>query len=495
MGAYTFHPSILREYDIRGIVPETLTKTDAYWIGRGFASFIREKTGKDLPRIAVAYDGRLTSPDMQSELCRGLSESGAEVVRVGLGPTPMLYFAVTTLALDGGIMVTGSHNPPTHNGFKFMNGLKPYFGEDIQKLGARVKAGDLISATGKITEVNIKGDYIKKLVSSFGGARKLNVAWDAGNGATGEVMAALCKQLPGAHFPLFETIDGNFPNHHPDPSVAKNLTDVIATVKSKGCDVGLAFDGDGDRVGVIDETGSALTGDEIIALFAADVLKKNKGGTIIADVKASQTLFDFIGTQGGKALMWRTGHSHIKNKMKELNSNHSSAVEAALPSVASPRSARPTTQTDIVCPFAGEMSGHIFFADDYYGFDDGIYAAIRMLNIVAGSDVPLSKLRRCLPPTVSTPEIRFACADDKKFAIVEGIKSRLMQEKATVNDIDGVRVSTKDGWWLLRASNTQAVLVARCESTSEEGLMRLKKSLQAQLEPAGLHMPEESDPH
>ena len=464
--SYNFHPSILREYDIRGIVPETLSKTDAYWIGRGFSSFIAENINKKNPRIAVAYDGRLSSLQLESELCKGLSESGAEVVRVGLGPTPMLYFAVCTLGLDGGIMVTGSHNPPTHNGFKFMNGLNPYFGDDIQKLGSRVKAGNVVSAPGTIADVNIKYDYIKKLVSSFTGKRPLKVAWDAGNGAAGEVMAALCKALSGTHFPLFEKIDGNFPNHHPDPSVAKNLVDVIATVKANGCDVGLAFDGDGDRVGVIDETGSPISGDELIAIYAADVLKNNPGATIIADVKASQTLFDYISAQGGKPLMWRTGHSHIKNKMKAVGS-----------------------------PFAGEMSGHIFFADSYYGFDDGIYAAIRILNIVAGGDVPLSKLRACLPPTISTPEIRFACADDKKFAIVEGIKTRLAAEQAQVNDIDGVRVTTPDGWWLIRASNTQAVLVARCDSTTQAGLDRLKTSLQAQLEPAGLKMPEESDPH
>ncbi len=466
MSAYQFHSSILREYDIRGIVPETLSRTDAYWIGRGFASFIAENTHKQKPRIAVAYDGRLSSPQLEAELCKGLCESGAEVVRVGLGPTPMLYFAVCTLGLDGGIMVTGSHNPPSHNGFKFMNGTKPYFGDDIQKLGSRVKAGNVVSAAGKITDVNIKDDYIKKLVSSFTGKRSLKVAWDAGNGAAGEVMAALCKELLGTHFPLFKKIDGNFPNHHPDPSVLKNLVDVISVVKEKGCDMGLAFDGDGDRVGVIDETGSPISGDELIAIYAADVLKNHQGATIIADVKASQTLFDYISSQGGVPLMWRTGHSHIKNKMKEVGS-----------------------------PFAGEMSGHIFFADNYYGFDDGIYAAIRILNIVAGGDVPLSKLRTCLPPTISTPEIRFACADDKKFAIVEGIKTRLAAQLAQVNDIDGVRVTTQDGWWLIRASNTQAVLVARCESTTKAGLDRLKASLQAQLEPAGLKMPEESDPH
>jgi phosphomannomutase len=461
---HQFDLSILREYDIRGIIGQTLSWVDAYWIGRAFGTVVGKD--KNLPKVAVCYDGRLSSPEMEKHLVNGLHDSGVHVVQIGRGPTPMLYYAVSSLELDGGVMVTGSHNPPTHNGFKFMLGKKPFFGQDIKDLGKLVRKAKYLTGVGILMAQDVRMDYLEKLLSAFSGKRELRVAWDAGNGAAGEVMSALCKTLPGAHIPLFDKIDGNFPNHHPDPTVPKNLETLIETVRREKCDVGIAFDGDGDRIGVVDENGVIVTGDQLIAILASDVMKKRPGEPIIADVKASQTLFDFIEKSGGIPVMWKTGHSHIKNQMANLSA-----------------------------PFAGEMSGHIFFADSYYGYDDALYAAVRLLSILASDTKPLSSYAKLLPPTFSTPEIRFACDEAKKFKIVEDIKKVLIKEKARFSDIDGVRVMNEHGWWLLRASNTQAVLVARCESTTIEGLAALKTDLAGKLALSGLNLPDESDPH
>lgn len=450
--SYIFHSSILREYDIRGIIGETLSAADAYAIGRAYASF-KPEWKNSRPKIAVARDGRLSSPELETALIRGLNESGADVVRVGVGPTPMLYFAVFSENLDGGIMVTGSHNPPAHNGFKFMLGQKPFYGADIQKLGVIAEKGEYHTGNGVVNDHTIAPAYIANLLKAYTGRRDLKVAWDAGNGASGQIMQALAEKLPGTHYTLFADIDGSFPNHHPDPSVAENLQDVIATVQSHKCDVGIAFDGDGDRIGVVDETGEILWGDQLLAIYAGEVLARNKGATIIADVKASQSLFDEIARLGGIPLMWKTGHSLIKTKMAETG---------AL--------------------LAGEMSGHMFFADSYFGFDDGIYAAVRLLSLLSASDKPLSALRKALPQTVSTPEIRIECDEKRKFTVIEEVKSRLQQANAHFSDVDGVRVMTEDGWWLLRASNTQAVLVARCEAGNPAGLERLKENLASQLD-------------
>ena len=453
---YSFHPSILREYDIRGIIGETLSAKDAYAIGRSFASFNPVwKTKK--PRIAVLRDGRLSSPELEAALTRGLNDAGAEVIRLGIGPTPMLYFAVCSLELSGGIMITGSHNPPSHNGFKFMLGRKSFYGADIQQLGKISSTSSWHEGKGGKTEKKIETDYLTVLQKGYTAKRPLKIAWDAGNGAAGEIVASICKKLPGEHITLFTDIDGTFPNHHPDPSVAKNLQDLIRTVKEKKCDLGLAFDGDGDRVGVVDEEGEILWGDQILALMARDVLKHHPGATIIADVKASQMLFDEVARLGGKPLMWKTGHSLIKTKMVETG---------AL--------------------LAGEMSGHMFFADNYYGYDDGIYAAIRMASFLADNGEKLSTLHKSLPKTHATPELRIACADDRKFVVIDEVKARLKKEGAEVNDVDGVRVKTTEGWWLLRASNTQAALVARCEASSPEGVKKLEDNLRAVLAASGV---------
>lgn len=455
---HLFHPSVLREYDIRGIIGETLSEADAYAIGRAFASF-KPEWKETPPTIAVGRDGRLSSPALEEALVRGLVESGANVIRIGVGPTPMLYFAVSVGKLGGGIMVTGSHNPPSHNGFKFMLGRKSFYGEDIKQLGIIAREGAYHSGHGVIAEKNNEAEYIETLLKAAPKGRALKVAWDAGNGAAGRIMKALCDRLPGTHIALYAEIDGTFPNHHPDPSQASTLADLIATVRRQKCDFGVAFDGDGDRIGVVDEKGDIIWGDQLLALMAVPVLAKHPGATIIADVKASRVLFDEITRLGGKPLMWKTGHSLIKTKMAETG---------AL--------------------LAGEMSGHMFFADEYFGFDDGLYAAVRLFALMTESNQPLSALRAHLPKTQSTPELRIDCADDIKFSVMEKVKQKLSTNGAQFSDVDGVRVNTTDGWWLLRASNTQAALVARCESDSKEGLTRLQENLSAALAAQGVAM-------
>ena len=462
---HRFHPTILREYDIRGIIGETLSEEDAYYIGRSFGSQVLAVSGKGA-KVCVGFDGRLSSPALETQVVKGLSDCGVDVIRVGLGPTPMLYFAVCTLRAAGGVMITGSHNPPTHNGFKFMLGSKAFYGSDIQQLGAIAAAGTFAYGNGNVSATDIREEYIETLVKAYGGGRELKVAWDAGNGASGEIMKALTERLPGTHIPLFETIDGTFPNHHPDPTVAKNLQDLIATVRDKKCDLGVAFDGDGDRIGVVDGEGEILWGDQLMVIFARDVLRHHPGATIIADVKASKTLFDEIARAGGNPLMWKTGHSLVKTKMKETGA-----------------------------PLAGEMSGHIFFADKYFGYDDGIYAAVRLISILAQEKKSLAEIRKALPASISTPELRFTCDDTRKFTVIEEVTERLKAAGANFSGIDGVRVNTADGWWLLRASNTQAVLVARAEATSKKGLETLKSELEEQLKQSGLSLPTESTPH
>jgi phosphomannomutase len=457
---HDFDPTSLREYDIRGIVGRTLHPADAYAIGRTFGSIVSRAGGKT---VAVGYDGRLSSPDLEPELVRGLTACGLEVLRMGCGPTPMLYYTATTLATDGAVMVTGSHNPPDYNGFKMMLGRKPFFGDQIRQIGALAAAGDVVNeAPGSARSVDVAGDYIARLLSDWdGGDRILNVVWDNGNGAAGDVLQRLVRTLPGKHTVLNGMIDGNFPAHHPDPTVPKNLEQLVAAVQEHGADLGIAFDGDADRLGVVDNTGTMLFGDQLLVVLARDVLRANPGALIIADVKASQVLFDEVAKAGGKPLMWKTGHSLIKAKMAETGS-----------------------------PLAGEMSGHVFFADRWYGFDDALYAAVRLLGIVARMNATLSSVREAMPHVVNTPELRFDCDDRRKFSVIEEVAARLKKAGAKVADIDGVRVQTADGWWLLRASNTQAVLVARAEAANAEGLERLKGALAAQLQASGLAAPD-----
>ncbi len=456
---HVFDPSILREYDIRGVVGRTLHCDDARALGRAFGSRMRA-SGASL--VAVGYDGRLSSPEMAAALVDGLAASGVDVVRIGLGPTPMLYFATHHLPTDAGVMVTGSHNPPDYNGFKITLGHGSVYGEAIQELGRIAKEGDWAEGQGEVREQPVFDAYVERLMQeSIPEIDKLSVAWDAGNGAAGEAMVALCQKLPGRHLLLNERIDGTFPAHHPDPTVPENLSQLIELVAREGCDLGIAFDGDGDRIGVVDEKGRVLWGDQIMLRLARGILRAQPGATFIADVKASQVLFDEITRAGGRAIMWKTGHSLIKAKMKE--------EQAA---------------------FAGEMSAHLFFADRYYGYDDALYAAVRLLADVASSGESLADFRDSLPPVVNTPEIRFPCSEERKWAVIQEVRARLEAEGADLVTIDGVRVRCDDGWWLLRASNTQDVLVARCEADDEAGLARQKQALRDQLEACGLDLPD-----
>jgi phosphomannomutase len=456
---HRFHASILREYDIRGIVGETLSAADAEAIGRGFATLTARLRKQPAPKIAVGRDGRLSSPELEAALTAGIRSTGATAVRIGRGPTPMLYYAAAELPVDGGIMVTGSHNPPSHNGFKMVIGGKPVYGEMIREIGRMVLEGDLAVGAGGAETADVTEAYTARLAAALGGAdiSGMRIGWDAGNGAAGEIMASLTARLPGTHRLLNERIDGNFPAHHPDPTDPETLHQLQALVADEKLDLGIAFDGDGDRIGAIDARGRIVWGDQLLAILGREVLAKQPGATIIADVKASQALFDEVARLGGKPLMWKTGHSLIKVKMAETKS-----------------------------PLAGEMSGHIFFADEYYGFDDALYAAVRLLRAVRHSGQSLAALRDGLPQMLNTPEIRIDCPDDKKFAIVAALADELRKEGAEFNDTDGIRIKQAGGWWLLRASNTQAVLVARAEAPSEQALIQLKADLKRRLARHGI---------
>ena len=460
---HRFDPTILREYDIRGIVGQTLGARDADAVGRAFGTVIRRGGGRT---ACVGYDGRLTSPELESALVEGLRACGLAVWRIGLGPTPMLYYATTTLAADAGIMVTGSHNPRDHNGFKMMMGRSAFYGTAIQELGRIASAGAYEeSGAGEVVERPVSDSYVDRLAVGLNDAGPvgpaLTVAWDAGNGAAGRVLPDLVRRLPGRHVLLNATVDGRFPAHHPDPTVEANLRQLQAAVLAERCDLGLAFDGDADRLGAVDDRGRVVWADQLMILYARNVLRSNPGATVIADVKSSQVLFDDIAHAGGHPLMWRTGHSLIKSKM-----------------------------ADTGAPLAGEMSGHIFFGAPYYGYDDALYAAVRLIGILSQDPRPLSAIRDAWPQIVNTPEVRFPSSDIQKFAVIDEIKQRLRRDGADINEIDGVRVQTADGWWLLRASNTQAILVARCEAQSTEGLERLKMSVNRALEDVGQTPPE-----
>jgi phosphomannomutase len=369
----------------------------------------------------------------------------------------MLYYAEAILEdVDGGIEITGSHNPANYNGFKLVLGGAPFFGSDIQKLGTMAAAGDWVEGSAGSEHLDILDQYVAR-VAEAAPTRAYRIGWDAGNGAAGPAIEKLTKMLPGEHHLLFVDVDGHFPNHHPDPTDEANLADLRALVAEKKLDFGVAFDGDGDRIGAIDGEGRVIWGDQLLQIYAQDVLGDVPGATIIADVKASQALFDRVTELGGKPLMWKTGHSLIKSKMKETGS-----------------------------PLAGEMSGHIFFKHEYYGFDDAIYAAVRLIAASAKLDKSVTELRNDMREMINTPEMRFQVDESRKFAVIDEVLARLQAEGADVNNTDGARVNTADGWWLLRASNTQDVLVARAEASSEEGLDRLLAQIDEQLAASGL---------
>ena len=462
---HRFHPSVLREYDIRGTFGTTLGPDDAYALGRSFGTRVVRSGDRNAAAkcVAVGRDGRVSSPALEEALVAGLCAAGVHVVQIGVGPTPMLYYAAASLPeVQGGIQITGSHNPPDQNGFKMVLHGSAFFGPDIVDLGHLAVSGDWEVGNGTARPAQILEAYVDRLLCGLEGIdpsllEDLAIGWDAGNGAAGTVIERLTAKLPGQHTLLHTQIDGMFPNHHPDPSVDANLADLRRAVARGRLDFGLAFDGDGDRIGVVDATGRALAGDQLLMLFAEDMLKRQPGATVIADIKASSALFARIAALGGEPLMWKTGHSLIKSKMKETG---------AL--------------------LAGEMTGHVFFADDYYGFDDALYAAVRLMAATVRLGRSVTQLCDAMPALINTPELRFPVEEARKFAVIEEVRGRLAAEGADVVTIDGLRVTTPAGWWLLRASNTESMLTARAESDSETGLAALLAALDAQLAASGL---------
>jgi phosphomannomutase/phosphoglucomutase len=434
--------SIFREYDIRGVVGKDLDRDSVIGIAKGFASYAALRGVK---RITLARDVRISSDDFREAAVEGFLDSGLHVTDVGIVPTPLLYFSILELGMDGGVMITGSHNPPEYNGFKLCVGQSAIYGEMIRELASIVNKKDFVKGKGSYKEADIISPYGEKIKSLIRIDGEVTAVLDCGNGTAGLVAPSLFKEMGVNVIPLFEEPDGNFPNHFPDPTVPGNLVHLIEKVRETGADLGIGYDGDADRIGVVDDRGEIIYGDYLLVLFARELLRRKPGATIISEVKASQNLYEDIRKRGGNAIMYRTGHSLIKKKMKE--------VDAEL---------------------AGEMSGHIFFKDRYFGFDDAIYASLRLFEILSMEKAPLSTLLSDLPPLVSTPEIRVDCPDEVKFSLVEEVKESLSEIANSVMTIDGVRASFDGGWGLVRASNTQPVLVLRFEGRDGESLSRIQ---------------------
>ncbi|MGE5662711.1 MAG: phosphomannomutase/phosphoglucomutase [Deltaproteobacteria bacterium] len=436
------NPLIFREYDVRGTVGTDLTPAAVQTIGRGFGTYAR---GRGARTVAVGRDCRLSSPSFRDALVSGLLAAGLDVLDVGVCPTPLLYFSIVTFGADGGVMITGSHNPPEFNGFKLCIGSSTIHGAQIQEVRRIIDAGAFASGKGEVESREIVGPYTEYVRSNISIPRKLKVVVDAGNGTASRVAPDLFRALGMEVVELFCEMDGRFPNHFPDPTVPENLRSLVRTVRETGADLGVGYDGDADRIGAVDETGAVLYGDYLLALFAREILSRKPGATIISEVKASQNLYDDIARRGGRPVMWKAGHSLIKQKMKEEGAE-----------------------------VAGEMSGHIFFADRYLGFDDAIYASARLFEIVAASDRPLSAMLADMPPVVATPEIRVECPDELKFAVVERVASLVSPQAREVIGVDGVRALFDGGWGLVRASNTQPVLVLRFEGRDEATVGRIR---------------------
>jgi phosphomannomutase len=451
--SHHFAPEILRDYDIRGTVGTTLSAADATAVGRSFATRVRRAGGG---RVAVGRDGRTHSPMLEEALVAGLTAGGIDVVRIGLGPSPMLYYAAHTLEVDGGIQVTASHNPKQDNGFKLVLGGDSFFGADLLDLARLAAAGDWSEGAGSVGEADVRDAYVGRLMAGYAGG-EFRIAWDCGNGAAGPIVERLVHELPGEHHLLYAEVDGDFPNHHPDPTVPANLADLQALVAERRLDFGVAFDGDGDRIGAVTGDGRVLYGDEILAILAQPLLAALPGATIVADVKSSQAVFDRILALGGRPFMGRTGHSQMKARMKEVGA-----------------------------PLAGELSGHIFFGHDFYGVDDALYAAIRLIHAVHVGGGSLDALAGELAPRCATPEWRVPVPDDRKQAVVAAVIAEL---DVAAELIDGARVATADGWWLLRASNTQAALTLRAEARDQAGLARTIADVEARLAAVGVTLP------
>jgi phosphomannomutase/phosphoglucomutase len=442
------NPHIFREYDIRGVADTDLTEDVAFAIGRTLGTIYAER-GKRT--IVVGRDCRLSSRRIREALVRGLLDAGRHVIKIEVGPTPLLYFAVHHLDADGGVMVTGSHNPPEDNGMKILMGKSSFFGDEIRTLGQRASAGDFKSAAGgSLEETTVSDAYVAFMKGNVSFSNKnLKVVVDAGNGAGGPLLLASMRALGLDPVALYCEMDGRFPNHHPDPTIPKNVEELIETVKRIKADVGIALDGDADRIGAIDANGEIVWGDKLLIAFARSILERRPGAAVLGEVKCSQTLYDDIADKGGKPVLWKTGHSLIKSKMKE---------EHAL--------------------LAGEMSGHLFFADKYYGYDDAVYAALRLVELIGAKGEGLESILADVPKTYATPELREPCPDAVKFKVVERVLA-YYRGKHPVVDVDGARVDFGDGWGLVRASNTQPVLVLRFEAQSPARRDELRTEVEA----------------
>jgi phosphomannomutase / phosphoglucomutase len=438
--------NIFREYDIRGIADSELPDDGIALLGQAIGTFLQRRGGK---KLALGRDTRLSSPRLHQALLRGLMAGGCDVVDVGIVPTPVLYYSVFRLAMDGGVMITGSHNPPEFNGFKVVAGTSTIYGEALQEICRLMQADDVAEGCGSVSEADVVTPYVDEVASQFHFARRVRVVVDAGNGTGGPVMRRILERLNTEATEMFFEMDGRFPNHHPDPTVPANLQALIEKVRETGADLGIAFDGDTDRIGAVDETGRITYGDQLMILYGREILSRKPGAVFIGEVKCSQLMYDELAALGGHPIMWKTGHSLIKAKMKEAHAE-----------------------------LAGEMSGHMFFADRYYGYDDALYAACRLIEIVAASGQPLSAHFAGLPKTVVTPEIRFDCPDELKFEVVARAAEQLRARYQTV-DVDGARVLFPQGWGLVRASNTQPVLVMRFEASSEELLRQYREELES----------------
>lgn len=444
------NPEAVRSYDLRGVIGRQLDLCDARQLGLAYAAWAR---ARGLRRIAVGRDGRLSSPDFERVLIEGLVAGGMVVHRIGLGPTPQLHFAVQAYGLDGGIMVTGSHNPREENGFKLAIGTEPVHGEALRALVATAAAP---AAGGSVVELPVSHAYIGRLRAQVRGGSP-TVVWDSGNGAAGPVIKGLTRTLPGRHFLLNSRVDGNFPAHHPDPSIAANLRELRTMVLAHQADLGIAFDGDGDRLGVVDESGTIVWPDQVLLLLAADVLQASPGACIVGDVKSSRVLFEGIARHGGRPVMAPSGYVRVREAMRREQA-----------------------------PLAGEMSGHIFFSECWQGTDDALFAAVRLLDCLARSGRSLGDFRRSLPPSAATPELRIPCPEERKPEVLRRIAARLAAAGAQVDGTDGLRVSNPDGWWLVRASGTEPKLTVRCEAQDESGLERLRTAIGEHLRACGV---------
>jgi phosphomannomutase/phosphoglucomutase len=451
------NPLIFREYDIRGRVGEDLTPETVVSIGKGFGTYAAREGGKSL---MVGRDCRLSSPPFRDALVEGILSAGMDVVDVGVCPTPLLYFSILRFGGDGGVMVTGSHNPPEFNGFKLSVGQGTLYGDQIREIRRIIERGDFVSGKGKESRRDVVPDYREYVASNISIPRRLKVVVDAGNGTAGPVAPPLFRELGMDVVELFCEMDGRFPNHFPDPTVPENLASLIRVVRETRADVGVAYDGDADRIGAVNDRGEVLFGDSLLILFAREILRRKPGATILSEVKASQNLYDDIVRHGGRPVMWKAGHSLIKKKMREESAE-----------------------------VAGEMSGHIFFADRYLGFDDAIYASARLFEIIAGSDRPLSEMLSDLPPVVSTPEIRVECPDEIKFRVAERVAEIVRPQAREVIGLDGVRAVFDGGWGLVRASNTQPILVLRFEGKDRETVERIRALMEKAVETARAGIP------